>query len=303
MKNRKITKIVKLGKYTIKSLKNYALIGDSKNLAKYVNYSECKKKSGYLNFIQNRPISPKNIIIVYPIFVTINKFTLSLFHSYRATSLFKIINLDSIQRVDLAYKNTFCFDVIINEILAKKLTSGPLTLCANSMSEMKDWIRSILIFKECKMKGSSGAKIVHQGRTLVDFNQINNLIKQKGVMSNVNQLFYDTKVKVYKDTHFKIDQREKIKKTVDDILESIKETKIAKNQMRTQFISQIKNPIGGGLNAISRSEDMLKTIAARKSYVENQKVAHLFKFEHKKRTSRLLKSVKSKILSLKVYFI
>ena len=76
---------------------------------------------------------------------------MSLFKSFNPSSLFQVVNLDVIQRVSLEYKNTFCFDIIINKIHRNQFTSGPLSLCAKSLIDMRDWINAILEFKECNI--------------------------------------------------------------------------------------------------------------------------------------------------------
>jgi len=100
-----------------------------------------KKKTGFLNFIQDRPEGSSMTIKALPIFVSLNKYTLSLFRSFKPSSLFKVINLDSIQRVDIQYKGTFCFDIIINEIHKGRLTTGPLSLCAKNVYKMKRMVK------------------------------------------------------------------------------------------------------------------------------------------------------------------
>ena len=298
-KKAKVIKTQKLGKYVIKTIENPALKHKPKKLKKYVSYSHCNKKSGYLKFIQKRPSNSKREITVVPIFVSLNKFTFSLFRSFKSSSLFRLINLDSIQRVALQYDNTNCFDIIINDIKTKKLHSGPLSLCAPNMNEMKEWIRAILEFKECKIKGESSSSVPHQGRTLVDFNKINNLIKQTNVASSVGQLVYDGTDTYVKDTPFKREQRKQISQTISKIMETIHMTKMAKNQLRRHFVGKFKNARGMTSGA-HREQEMFQNIIQKRQFAEKEKFATLLKSENSNRTMKLLKTVQSKITKMSV---
>ena len=188
--------------YKIKEIENYDLIHDPKKLAQYVAYDKCKKKTGYLGYIQDRPIEGNRKITIFPVFISLNKHTLSVFRSFETASLFQVINLDLIQRVTLEYKNTFCFDIIINRIHKNQFSSGPLSLCAKSLNEMRDWINGILEFKECKIKIENDD---HNGKILVDFNKMNQHLNHKGTLedSKLAGLRYASTDKAFKQTKSK----------------------------------------------------------------------------------------------------
>ena len=44
--------------------------------------------------------------------------------SFKSSSLFQVLNRDIIQQFTLAYKKTFCFNIIINKIIKKYLIQG-----------------------------------------------------------------------------------------------------------------------------------------------------------------------------------
>lgn len=306
--NRKtrVLKKVKMGKYTLIILSNSDLSGKKKNLKKYVSYSKCNKKTGFLTYVQNRPNTSrkgkgKGEITVYPIYISLNQNTFSLFYSYDPSTLFKIVKLDSIQRVAIQYEKTFCFDIIINEIINKKLRTGPLSLCANSLNQMKNWIRAILEFKECKIKKvTSQSRVPHQGRTLIDFNNINKLIKKNvKKTTSVSQIAYDSNDTVHKESLNKIKEREIIAKQIKKIIHTIHMTKIAKNQLRRKMVSQLRKTRGKFKGAF-RTENFLHSILLKRTYAEKEQYSNMISLLTTKRTSKMLKSISEKINKLSV---
>lgn len=294
-KNKKSKKI--LG-YKINELENYDLIHDPKKLAKYVSYDKCKKKTGYLGYIQDRPSTGDRKITVFPVFVSLNKHTLSVFKSFEPASLFQVVNLDVIQRVTLEYKNTFCFDIIINRIHRNQFTSGPLTLCAKSLNEMRDWINAVLEFKECKIKVKNDD---HNGKILVDFNKMNEHVKKKGALGkfNLENLKYQGTDKAFKDTKSKAAHRMKIDYEMKSILETITQSNIAKNQMKRQFTGKLLSA-GGLQQGIFNNEDMMKSLMERKKIVSMEQENSMLRNEHTMREYRILRNIRRKITILKV---
>jgi hypothetical protein len=284
--------------YKIIELENYDLIDDPRKLAKYVTYSKCVRKSGYLTYIQKRPTKKNREITVVPIFVSLNKHTLSLFKSFKPTSLFQVVNLDLIQRVTLGYKNTLCFDIIINNYHKKQFTSGPLTLCAKDIKEMKNWINAILEFKECKIKVKNND---HNGKILVDFNKMNKLIKRKGAfnMFDLASIQYDANDKAFKMTKAQMAQKIMMKRKMLKILEMIKESKIAKNQMKRKYRGKMKSARGLQMK-IFTNEEVMKNLQVKKNIVAAENEFALKKKLHKKKELMILERIQKKILRLKV---
>jgi hypothetical protein len=274
------------------------LIDDPRKLAKYVKYSKCVKKSGYLNYIQKRPTKKNREITVVPIFVSLNKHTLSLFKSFKPTSLFQVVNLDLIQRVTLGYQNTLCFDIIINNYHKKQYTSGPLTLCAKNIKDMKSWINAILEFKECKIKVKNDD---HNGKILVDFNKMNKLIKRNGPfdMFDLAALEYDANDKAFKLTKSQLAQKIMMKKRMLKILEMIKQSNIAKNQMKRKYRGKMKSARGLQMK-IFTNEEVMKNLQVKKNIVAAENEFALKKQLHKKKEMMILKKIQLKIMRLKV---
>jgi hypothetical protein len=297
-----ILKKVKLGKYTVIILNNSDLSTNVKKLKNYMTYSKCNKKTGFLNYIQKRPSEENKEITVYPIYVTLNKYTLSLFYSFDSLKLFKIIKLDSILRVALQYDKTYCFDIIINEIEDKRLKTGILSLCAKNINEMKNWIRAILEFKECKiMKSKRKSSIPHQGRTLIDFNKINTLIKKSKRTTSVSQISYNGNDKVSIRNPMKEEEKRIISKEINKIIHTIHMTKIYKNQLRRKMVSQLRRTRGKTKGAY-RTQKLLHSILLKKNYSEKKQYANMIKKLNTKRTTTLLRSISRRITEISVMY-
>ncbi len=297
----RIVEKLKLGKYIVVSLSNGDLSKNVKKLMAYVTYSKCKRKTGFLNYLQNRPTIKNNEITIYPIYVTLNQYTLSLFYSYESTTLFKIVKLNSILRVALQYDKTYCFDIIINEVEEKRLKTGPLSLCANNINEMKEWIRAILEFKECKIiKNRRHSSIPHQGKTLIDFNKINTLIKKNDKRTtSVNQITYNGNESIIQNNPEKEKQRKIISQQIDKIIHTLHMTKIYKNQLRRRLVSQFRRT-RGKTKGVYHTQKLLRSMLLKKTVAEKKQYAKMIKKLNAKRTTSIMKNITDKIVKMSV---
>lgn len=130
------------------------IVFDMKMKDQYKRYTKCRDKVGLLYHLQNGAYKDpnntaitKNGLFSRPTLVVCSQSSFSIQDNLTPQSLLRAIQLPKILRVTQTYKGTTCFDVI-----EEGKESNPLSLCAESKSEMDEWIVSILEFKECLLK-------------------------------------------------------------------------------------------------------------------------------------------------------
>ena len=143
------------------------------------------------------------------------------------------ISLNEIQRIDQHYINTFCFDIITNQIIKYTIKNGQATLCAKNEKEMFSWINSVLEFKKCTLKEIQKAD--HNSQLFVDFSKINEVTKIRS-KKKLAKLFYNSSDKAI--THSS-DTHNKIKESLERLMTHANIGDIAVNQLRRQYLGRM----------------------------------------------------------------
>jgi hypothetical protein len=253
------------------------------------------KKTGFLNYFQEIDGS---IVSTVPVYLTLSKQSLRVYNSVDASSMITHIKLDSIQRIDQTLLKTFCFDIIVNEVVKLKvLEISKIILCAYNDKEMHNWIKAILEFKECSIKK---LKTDHNGKVLIDFSQINSVLNTKENVKEMDMenLYYDGT-----DTPFKrnvILSRDKaVNKDMTEIQEIMNLGKIAKLQLKRRLRGRLaRTRMSAG--AILRKEGLIKSLVEQRMEAVKKQENFLLKKENQNRKKRLLSNLKEKIKKLKV---
>jgi hypothetical protein len=235
-------------------------------------------------------------VSTFPIYLKLTKKFLGLFSSITEKSLIFSINLDSIQRIDQSLKGTFCFDIILNDVLnIKILQTSKVSLCAYNQKEMQDWILAILQFKECSIATKSTD---HNGKVLLDFTKINDLEKSKELSNehSLNNVYYDSTDKAFKH---EINKESLFKHEMKDIKDILKLGKIARLQLKRRLRGKL-NKSRIATSMMLRKEGLVKSIIKKKMNMIKKTEQTLIKSENKKRKRMLIESLKKKIQRLKV---
>ena len=74
------------------------------------------------------------------------------------------------------FSNSFCFEIVENEIFQKTLAKIPVTLCAKDYSTMVSWVSAIQQFKNC-LNRISDKNSQQENKTLIDFDDLNGYVK------------------------------------------------------------------------------------------------------------------------------
>ena len=261
---------------------------------KYIHYLKCSKKTGFLNYYQGMD---DKIATVIPIYLTLSREVLRLFQSVSESSLISSIHLNSIQRIDQSLKNTFCFDIIINEIVQlKTLETRKVILCANNLKIMNEWIKSILEFKECVIHEDSHEE---KGKVLIDFSKTNRILTTNlsAKQMELENLYYDGTDTAYKN-HIIKSKEEIVDKDMGEIQEIIKLGRIAKLQLKRRLRGRLANSrkmTSAFLNKVGMKNLITNRISAIK-----QRENVLFTEEKRVRKKKLIEKLKNKLKKIKV---
>jgi hypothetical protein len=275
-------KVIKAIKYKLSVRKNKLIL---KKKYKFKDL-KCKEKNGLIYFISSRPFAPKYKITVLPVFISITPSKLILTKDVKHSIILQSISLVDIQRIDQHYLGTFCFDIILNQIVDNRLEAGQLSLCAKNEKEMNKWVNSVLEFKKCSLKGSK--RIDHNGKLVLDLEKINEYTRNRTLTKDyeLHDLFYDADNTAFTVNHEKIN---KIKKSLDSISTLASKGDIAVTQIHRQYkgrliqAKQFKNQIKHRVFNMRMSH-------TNQIIIEKEKEA---KLEHKKVAKKELRLIKS----------
>jgi hypothetical protein len=231
--------------------------------------------------------------------MVVTKENLSIFKDTQQSKLVQKINLDDIQRIDQHYHNTFCFDIIVNQLgKGNSLKTGPLSFCSNSKNSFNVWLASILEFKQCRVN----IQTVKNTKILVDFKRINALKKNKSKENILSDLFYDGDDKVYRDQNSHDRISENMKKALKLMKTNIKRANIAKRMIRRKFAGRMSNT-RTFRDSFLRKEMLMKTSMEKKIALEREKEFKILRNINKPKELGLIMNVVKKINEVKVCFI
>ena len=280
--------------------KNLQINITKKLFIKYSFYKKCSVKTGFVNLIQERPLSQNNYTIkVSPIFAKININNFSLFISYKSKKPLFIIPLKDIQRIDKHYLNTFCFDIIISKLNKSfQFSKGALSLCSNSLHEMQKWVKSILEFKQCQISN----ELVDHNKLIIDFDNVNKAKSQQSSLSKhyqLSDLYYNGKDKIRKKTRMTTNTSRTINKAFRKLMSSITRGNLAKENIRRIFRGKLAKARNFRQN-VSTREYFLKSHITRKINQERDKELRRLERINSPKTLHLLSSAVTQIEEFKV---
>lgn len=252
-------------------------------------------KTGVINNIEGRPIAPTYTILIKPVYIMITSEKLILTKNEKRSNLIRSIPLVDVQRIDQHYVNTNCFDIIINQIVGKNFRTGQMSLCANNPKEMDIWVKTILEFKECSIKGIRS--VDHNGKIILDLDKINKYTDtvNKSKRYELNKLFYNGRDKAIKTNKHK---KKLIKKALKHIVHVSEKGEIASNQLNRQYRGRM-------LKTRDFNKDMeqkqfnLRMAFARKILQEKEMEASMNSRRVTRKQLKMLKKTAEKISQIK----
>jgi hypothetical protein len=279
---------------------NPKMIENKEELQRYVTYSKCQHKTGVLGLVKDAVpniINP-SVILATPIFLALNKNNLSFFLSTKTISLFNIIKLERILRITQRFANTFCFDIVENEVENSALLKGPVSLCAPNILEMKQWIDAIEEFKECSV---SLNPMLNNKRVIADFQKINTLLTNRipRQAPNTKDLYYDN-IKPYIPSPKRVANEIKISNELKNIISIIKLGNMAQNKMRRTMVNKLKTAEQFAID-VRRKQELVQEILRKRMQQERESETTLITIEHKAKEYRLLRAVEERIKRMKLY--
>merc|ERR1711957_1055490 len=203
----------------------------------YETYSKCKVRTGLIYLLRNSEKLPMELTL-QPIFGRINLNTFNFYLNDMAKTKFYSIKLLDILKLSQNPKLTIhnCFNIILNQIDAKKLLKGPMSICFKNNKKMKDWMKTISEFKECQIDTSNGKK---QNKVLIDFGKVNKLIKNPKKVPE-KKLYYDNSNKVVVKRSKNAHKEAQVKKLMKKIVSSITTGSIQANSIKRKMKNELK---------------------------------------------------------------
>jgi hypothetical protein len=281
-------------------LKNPHLPISLKKLKDGETYSKCHEKTGYI-YLANNVFSSNNLplqIKVVPIFAILTRRTISFMMGPQEKSMFNQIKLENIQKITQRYTNSFCFDIVENNVIENSLAKGPISLCAKNTHHMQNWITAIQEFKECSINIVSMDNM--QNKVLIDFEKVNELLKPRSNLQKqkeYNPLYYDGDGNG-EHPYIKKDETE-ISKVLKTIVNTIEGANINERQISRTMYSKIQRAEKFAFD-VKRKTDLLDSMIQKRQMREKDKEAKLIQYESKARELRLLKAVLGRIKQYKV---
>jgi hypothetical protein len=286
---------------------------DESMIIKHSEYHKCSSKKGLITFVKMKPSEKDNTILGTPIYMELNDKALNLFMSFDNFSLFNRIKLENISKIiqPKEFKNTYCFDIIqsyIKETASKKnLLKAPLSLCASSRSDMRNWIDAIEEFKQCKINS-----IESEGQVLADFNKVNFLMnslptdsKQLSMNSlvdkNQRDLMYDNVSSSFRAGPM-LDSEHFVSKELDGIEKIIKSSNIEENKIKRILLNKLQTAQNFELQ-VKNKQNLIQEMIHKQIIDQRAKETHLISMQHKAKEYELLKAVREKIKQMKVFII
>jgi hypothetical protein len=304
-------------KYMI--IRNNHIPRNLKELNRGETYNKCNKKTGYIFMPKEKfKFSPNNLpmqIKVIPIYLILTKNTLKFLMGPKEISMFNEIYLENIQKITQIYPNSFCFDLIENNVIENTLTKVPISLCSRNAINMQNWITAIQEFKECNINiannydneddngnGKENSNDDMQQKVLIDFEKINQLLKpHKMNLENSKEFdpLYYNKEGVNKNLNTKTNMIE-FSNVLNKIVHTIEGGNINEQKIKRNYNSEILKAQKFAFDFKKKTE-ILDELIQKRQMREKEKEEKLIKYETKARELRLLKAVLERIKQYKVY--
>lgn len=301
-----MSKNLELDKFIMENpVYNKDLKENKKAVENFKKFNQCKKKTDllYIHVTKGENIQKNSdLVILKPIFVDLNPFSINLQNGINTSSLFQSISLKNIQRISQQeqLEKFFCFDLVIDKII-KKEEENFVTLCAKNLKEKNDWINAIQVFKECQVTVQT---VDHNDKLLYDFSKINNLLKNKDIdkihksiikpEKAAQSLYYDnSNPTIVKSDETKSSEK-KVHNIVNRIMETIESSRIRENQVKREMGNKLKEAKEFSKD-ISRKESMLINKVNNRLSEAKMQDLKLLNQKAKEQEMNLLKAVENKV--------
>jgi len=176
------------------------------------SFVDCQKKTGILNILKSN--SANQVLKVLPVFASLKSKVLSLSQS-QSSSPFTKIKLTDIIKIDQNLCGSNCFDLTIKTINTKP---GILTLCSETLTDMKQWVKSLISFQKCSdaIAGKSDDMSTEKKVLKKKFETIEKTIKKSNKNTEKVKEKYLNKLSEARNFNEKIYRKEmKLKKNVE----------------------------------------------------------------------------------------
>jgi len=299
----KVIKKIQTAKFNLE--KNSHFPKTEAEIKENTKYSKCNLKSGFLYLVKNSDKLGKNPLFInaIPIYVEMNMNGISFQMGVMQKSSFNQVSLVNILKITQKFSNSFCFEIIENEVIQKSLAKIPVTLCAKDYQTMISWVSAIQQFKNCLNKFSD--KYSNQeNKTLIDFEKINKLLKDSHskdgkVPKEIKKMYYQ-KSSPYIKSQARSETEQIISKQLKGIVNTLEEGSIMKNRMRRTMGSKLKKAENMAKD-LRMKQVLINRILERRLY--NEKEDEIKNKEHKQREVQLLRAVQQRIRQYKVIMI
>jgi len=301
-----ITKITKkpVPNATFNLEKNPHFPNSPAEIASNTKYSKCEFKSGFLYLVKNSEKLSKNPLRInaIPVYVEMNMKDISFQMGVMQKSAFNQVDLEKILRINKKFSNSFCFEIVENEIIQKTLAKIPVTLCAKDYSTMVSWVSAIQQFKNC-LNRISDKNSQQENKTLIDFENINKLLKDNHtypgkIPQEIKKIYYQKSSPYIKSTK-KSESEMRITKQLKSIVETLEKGSLQKNKMRRRMNSKLKNAENMAKD-LRMKQILINSILEKRINNEKEKEDQIKNNEHKQREVQLLRAVQQRIRQYKV---
>ena len=265
----------------------------------FINHQKCKIKTGYLKIVRNPSLLPEELQL-YKIYVSLNLNSINLYlDTSGARTMFNSIKLKRIirlaQQKSLVKNN--CFDFVVQDAQHQKqlLDKGQVTLCARDQNEMRSWVNAIGEFKECLIDKNNDVK---DNKVLVDYNQVNEILRLKSKMSGGEKsLYYDNSNKAIRKSPSNAKKENDMGKAMGDIMDTLKKGSFMRNKVQREMKSKL-DEAKRYAKEMEERQDIIRRILRKRLDQEKAKEKDLLKQEGKNKQMRLLKAVQKKIKNM-----
>ncbi len=259
---------------------------------------KCQFRKGFLEIIDTET---EKKIRTMKVRVMLTKNNLKMFTTMDENSLFSTIQLDNILKIsqDVKFIKTNCFDLVTNLAHSqdKVLHKSRLTLCAESETDMDQWMHTILELKECKVNEKN-----KDSKVVIDFNEINKIKRQQESSINGGEedlgLWYDNSSRTYTNTALSVKDRI-IHQTVKNLIQNIRAHEVQENKVKRTLNDQLKDA-RHFTNEIERKNELVKEMIDKK--IDKQMQVNLKNVNVKAadKEVQLIKAMAEKIKDMKV---
>jgi hypothetical protein len=258
---------------------------------------QCIQKNGIISIIKSQTL---NEISLYPVYLKMNLESLNFFNNLQESSLFTSIKLKDILRINQEKRLTEsnCFEIVYSDFTennTQELKKSFLDICLQSKPQMNSWINQIGLFKQCRINSSN---IDGNKQILYDFQKVNEINKSSPQNSEKQNspLYYDPMPRL--ENPIQKVKETQIKKTIKNILHSIKLGKKQQDQIHRQMTAKLKDAKKFS-DEIHKKQEVIKKMMEVRINKEHSKEEKLIKLEQKNKEIEMLKAVQKKINDLK----